>query len=174
MTVVESLDWENEWKLTQVMRIMAYTHIFHSWPSICLVSFQNAPALMDFLPAFLASRNCFDSGKKMRIIPTPMEMPAKRPLVWIYNLCMEKVLTCSPEHRLPTIGSSTNSEVGTGGKDISQGISLLQNARHETTSINAKIHESIGKIVIQPRHLRAMFQSHGDGIPIDTSHEKTK
>lgn len=63
--------------LTQVIRMTAYTHIFHSWANICLVSFQNAPALMDFLPAFLASRNCFDSGKKMRITPTPIEMPAK-------------------------------------------------------------------------------------------------
>lgn len=51
-------------------------HIFHSWPSMTLVSFQNLPAPPLLCPALRASTNCCDSGKTMRSRPTPMDRPA--------------------------------------------------------------------------------------------------
>lgn len=51
-------------------------HIFHSCASMTLVSFQKAPAPPLLRPALRASTNCCDSGKTMRIRPTPMERPA--------------------------------------------------------------------------------------------------
>ena len=46
--------------------------------SIILTSRQKAVGEVDFFPAFLASMNCFDSGKNIRMIPTPIEIPAKK------------------------------------------------------------------------------------------------
>jgi hypothetical protein len=60
-----------------VMRRIQYKEIRHSCLIMLLVSFQNEPAVVpSSLPAFLASINCCDSGKRHLIKPTSRLIPA--------------------------------------------------------------------------------------------------
>lgn len=148
-------------------------HILHSFASITRVSFQNSAALAVFLPAFLASMNCLDSGNKMRRRPTPMEIPADKT---VRSILLEQgsiLLTCNPENCLPAVCRATNTEVGTGCKDIPQGVALLKDSRHETSGI----YTETGQSVLHHRgdeSLRAMLQGHRNGISIHTTHEQAE
>jgi hypothetical protein len=51
-------------------------HIFHCCLSMTPVSFQKALGAIASFLALFASTNCLDSGKQIRMKPTPMERPA--------------------------------------------------------------------------------------------------
>lgn len=62
-----------------------------------------------------------------------------------------------PEDGFPGLGGTSNAEVGTGGEDIAERVALLEDSRHEASRIDGTV-----------------FESHGNGVAIDTTHEKTE
>lgn len=44
----------------------------------------------------------------------------------------------NPEDRLPGVGSSTNTQVGTGSENVTEGVTLLQDTAHKTTSVGSR------------------------------------
>ena len=62
-----------------------------------------------------------------------------------------------PEDGFPGLGRASDTEIGTGGDDITERVTLLEDSRHETSSIDGTV-----------------FESHGNGVAIDTTHEETE
>lgn len=62
-----------------------------------------------------------------------------------------------PEDSLPCLDVATHTEVCTSRADIAEGVALLENTRHETSSVHGTV-----------------FQCHSNGITVDTAHEKAE